>query len=165
MGKCSIRKFLSGPCQGDSGGPLYTQSTDGNGDVKERTVVGIVSGGVGCGSDPDKKPNFPKWWARVSWFGDWIKCTKKLAEKYTLTHKKIEGKCDTSYDPNPFATPAAAKCDQESLFIEGADKESCFRPPFGSECYGTPELPDICKTPEEIEAVLDKEEYDESYYE
>ena len=29
-------------------------------------MVGIVSGGVGCGGDPDKKPNFPKWWARVS---------------------------------------------------------------------------------------------------
>ena len=29
-------------------------------------MVGIVSGGVGCG-DKDK-PNFPKWWARVSLF-------------------------------------------------------------------------------------------------
>ena len=50
-------------CKGDSGGPLYLETTDENGDVSGRTVVGIVSGGVGCG-DKDK-PNFPKWWARV----------------------------------------------------------------------------------------------------
>ena len=37
-----------------------------NGDVTGRTVIGIVSGGVGCGNNPDKKPNYPKWWARVS---------------------------------------------------------------------------------------------------
>jgi hypothetical protein len=37
-----------------------------NGDVTGRTVVGIVSGGIGCGNNPDKKPNYPKWWARVS---------------------------------------------------------------------------------------------------
>ena len=44
---------------------MYTQTKERNGDVKERTVVGIVSGGVGCGNDPNTKPNFPKWWARV----------------------------------------------------------------------------------------------------
>ena len=44
---------------------MYTQTVDENGNVQGRTVVGIVSGGVGCGGDPDKKPNYPKWWARV----------------------------------------------------------------------------------------------------
>ena len=60
--------FLSiqGPCPGDSGGPLFLENYTENGDVTGRTVVGIVSGGVGCGNNPDKKPNYPKWWARVS---------------------------------------------------------------------------------------------------
>ena len=53
------------PCSGDSGGPLYLESKDRNGDIKERTVVGIVSGGVGCGANPDNHPNYPRWWARV----------------------------------------------------------------------------------------------------
>ena len=57
--------FNQGPCQGDSGGPLYIEETTANGDVRGRTVVGIVSGGIGCGGDPAKKPNYPKWWARV----------------------------------------------------------------------------------------------------
>ena len=42
---------------------MYLEKINEDGDVTGRTVVGIVSGGIGCGSS--KKPNFPKWWARV----------------------------------------------------------------------------------------------------
>ena len=90
---------------------------------------------------------------QVSWFGDWIKCTKKNAEKYTLSHRSIERRCDTFDEPFP-ATPAAAKCDQEGLFQENTAKENCFSPPFGPECFGEPQKPEVCKTPE----------YDEDYY-
>ena len=58
--------LFQGPCPGDSGGPLYLENYTESGDVIGRTVIGIVSGGVGCGNNPDKKPNYPKWWARVS---------------------------------------------------------------------------------------------------
>ena len=58
--------LIQGPCPGDSGGPLFLENYTENGDVTGRTVIGIVSGGVGCGNNPDKKPNYPKWWARVS---------------------------------------------------------------------------------------------------
>ena len=45
---------------------MFLENYTENGDVTGRTVIGIVSGGVGCGNNPDKKPNYPKWWARVS---------------------------------------------------------------------------------------------------
>ena len=45
---------------------MFLENYTENGDVTGRTVIGIVSGGVGCGNNPDNKPNYPKWWARVS---------------------------------------------------------------------------------------------------
>merc|ERR1739848_76378 len=77
------RQVLTGPCQGDIGAPLYIEKTTANGDITGRTVVGIHIGGAGCESDPARKPNYPKWWARVSKFNEWIKCTKDNANKHT----------------------------------------------------------------------------------
>ena len=54
---------------------MYLEKINEDGDVTGRTVVGIVSGGIGCGSS--KKPNFPKWWARV----------RKLSSNYTQGHR------------------------------------------------------------------------------
>ena len=44
---------------------MYLENYTKNGDVTGRTVIGIHSTGIGCGDD-SKKPNYPKWWARVS---------------------------------------------------------------------------------------------------
>jgi secreted trypsin-like serine protease len=55
--------------QGDSGGPLLYQQANGR-----WSVVGIVSGGQGCG-DPTK----PGIYTRVSAYVDWIKSTVLFA--------------------------------------------------------------------------------------
>jgi len=56
-------KEYSGACKGDSGGPL-TQ-VDGEG---KSTLVGIVSGGLGCGQ------GFPNWYTEIKYYKDWIQC-------------------------------------------------------------------------------------------
>ena len=43
--------LIQGPCPGDSGGSLFLENYTENGDVTGRTVIGIVSGGVGCGNN------------------------------------------------------------------------------------------------------------------
>jgi secreted trypsin-like serine protease len=56
--------MFQGPCNGDSGGPLYINGqTADNGDVVGRTIAGVVSGGLGCGSE--EYENYPQWFARV----------------------------------------------------------------------------------------------------
>ena len=46
---------FTGSCKGDSGGPLKTRFLDS----KKDTLIGIVSGGVGCGS------GIPGWYTKV----------------------------------------------------------------------------------------------------
>lgn len=55
-------------CQGDSGGPL-TREEDGG----KRSLVGVVSGGKGCGAGK------PAVYTRVSYYSDWIKAAKAAA--------------------------------------------------------------------------------------
>jgi len=59
----------AGTCKGDSGGPVFTESPDGR-----FVVLGAVSGGRGrlgkCGG-----MNNPTHYARVKYFGRWIKAT------------------------------------------------------------------------------------------
>ncbi len=56
-------------CQGDSGGPL-TREEDGG----ARSLVGVVSGGKGCGAGK------PAVYTRVSYYGDWIAAAKAAAK-------------------------------------------------------------------------------------
>merc|ERR1712110_1096277 len=52
---------FSGSCKGDSGGPLI-----GDGLEDKRTLIGIVSGGLGCGE------GYPGWYTKVAFHKDWI---------------------------------------------------------------------------------------------
>ena len=54
---------FSGACKGDSGGPLKIKNR--NNDDRE-TLVGIIAGGVGCGS------GVPNWFTKVSFYRDWM---------------------------------------------------------------------------------------------
>ena len=54
--------YFSGACRGDDGGPL-TVEADG-----QTTLVGIVSGGLGCGN------GIPNWYTRVSFYEEWMAC-------------------------------------------------------------------------------------------
>ena len=56
-------------CQGDSGGPL-TREEDGG----ARSLVGVVSGGKGCGAGK------PAVYTRVSLYADWIAAAKAAAK-------------------------------------------------------------------------------------
>ena len=95
---------------------------------------------------------------QVSFFGDWIKCTKKNAENYKLSTKKIERNCDTFHEPPP-ASPAMPKCDQTGLFLEKPDNKGCWAPPYGEECFGTPINPDYCEKDSDIFVYLDPDYY------
>lgn len=55
-------------CQGDSGGPL-TREEDGG----QRSLVGVVSGGKGCGAGK------PAVYTRVSYYADWVTAAKAAA--------------------------------------------------------------------------------------
>lgn len=55
-------------CQGDSGGPL-TRQEDGGG----RSLVGLVSGGKGCGAGK------PAVYTRIAYYTDWIAAAKRAA--------------------------------------------------------------------------------------
>lgn len=52
-------------CQGDSGGPLTREEDDGT-----RSLVGVVSGGKGCGAGK------PAVYTRMSYYADWINAAK-----------------------------------------------------------------------------------------
>lgn len=56
-------------CQGDSGGPL-TREEDGG----KRSLVGVVSGGKGCGAGK------PAVYTRVSYYAGWIEAAKSAAK-------------------------------------------------------------------------------------
>lgn len=55
-------------CQGDSGGPLTRQEDDGR-----RSLVGIVSGGKGCGAGK------PAVYTRISRYGAWVAAAQRAA--------------------------------------------------------------------------------------
>jgi len=55
-------------CQGDSGGPLTRQENDGS-----RSLVGIVSGGKGCGAGK------PAVYTRVARYGAWVRAAQRAA--------------------------------------------------------------------------------------
>ena len=57
-------------CQGDSGGPL-TREEDGG----KRSLVGVVSGGKGCGAGK------PAVYTRIAYYADWITTAKAAARK------------------------------------------------------------------------------------
>lgn len=62
-------------CQGDSGGPL-TREEDGG----KRSLVGVVSGGKGCGAGK------PALYARVSYYDAWIAAAKTGAKSGEVVH-------------------------------------------------------------------------------
>ena len=72
---------FTGSCKGDSGGPLKTQFVDS----KRDTLIGIVSGGVGCGN------GIPGWYTKV--------CITTFLCKGCLQKKKIAYNETFAYSP------------------------------------------------------------------
>merc|ERR1739838_737577 len=70
-----------GSCKGDSGGPLTTKDDGGR-----TTLVGIVSGGIGCGK------GIPGWYTKVAFHSEWVQCIVETSR--TVTKKRdIEKAC------------------------------------------------------------------------
>ena len=58
---------------------------------------------------------------QVASFADWIKCTKKNAEKAEKTHKAVEQACDNGENEEPFKP----RCDHEELFYNNEKPDIC----------------------------------------
>jgi secreted trypsin-like serine protease len=67
-------------CQGDSGGPL-TREEDGG----ARSLVGVVSGGKGCGAGK------PAVYTRMSYYADWIAAAKAAAKPGEVVREPQSG--------------------------------------------------------------------------
>jgi len=72
-------------CQGDSGGPL-TREEDGG----RRSLVGVVSGGKGCGAGK------PAVYTRVSYYADWIVAAKAAARSGEVVRLPLPGQTSGS---------------------------------------------------------------------
>jgi len=79
-----------GSCKGDSGGPLTADNDKGR-----RTLVGIVSGGIGCGQ------GFPGWYTNVSFHTRWIKCIIERSAQYNNNYSKVSEACKNSVSNAP----------------------------------------------------------------
>lgn len=72
-------------CQGDSGGPL-TREEDGG----KRSLVGVVSGGKGCGAGK------PAIYTRMSYYADWIIAAKAAAKSGEVVRAPLPGETSGS---------------------------------------------------------------------
>ena len=74
---------FSGSCKGDGGGPLTVQDKD-----DKKTLVGIVSGGIGCGK------GIPGWYTKVSFFYPWIDCIIQTSLNNKGNYYTVQKICD-----------------------------------------------------------------------
>jgi len=75
--------LFSGSCKGDSGGPLI-----GDGIEDKRTLIGIVSGGLGCGE------GYPGWYTKVAFHKDWISCIIDMSLQFDNNKERVEEMCN-----------------------------------------------------------------------
>ena len=95
-------QYVKSSCEGDSGGPLKTLDPSNE---KRETLIGVVSGGRGCGT------GIPPWYTRLSFHARWFNCiidktTQFLNEgrsdhKRGFTQKKVEDYCRGEVRPDP----------------------------------------------------------------
>jgi len=103
--------YFSGACRGDDGGPL-TVEADG-----QTTLVGIVSGGLGCGN------GIPNWFTRVSFYEEWMAC---ILEKSRLlkSSDQVEAACSNSVKRLPLCSELL---EQDELFGDQQALGTCGR--------------------------------------
>ena len=99
-------RFFSGSCKGDSGGPLYTEEIDPE---KKKTLIGIVSGGIGCGL------GIPGWFTKVSFYYPWIDCIIQTSKESKGNVNIVNEKCDK------VAKALVPSCVEEDDLIFGSD--------------------------------------------
>ena len=87
-------------CKGDSGGPLTTLDPENE---DRKTMIGVVSGGRGCGQ------GIPNWYTRLSHHAQWFNCIINKSVQYLnegkLDKNKVEMDCQRfakPYRSDPF---------------------------------------------------------------
>ena len=98
--------IFSGSCRGDSGGPL--QTADPSNDDRT-TLIGIVSGGIGCGK------GVPGWYTKVSFHIKWIRCIIYKSSQFNNNQKKVVEACKDKIQPQP-------TCVAESDLVFGVEE-------------------------------------------
>ena len=71
------------PCKRDSGGSLTIHD-----DMGKQTLIGVVSGGVGCGK------GVPSWYSKVSHYYPWIDCIIQTSRDNMGKVDIVREKCD-----------------------------------------------------------------------
>ena len=99
-------KQTTGSCKGDSGGPLFQEGID-----QRKTLIGIVSGGVSCGS------SYPSWLTRVESFTKWMGCILEQSVRFDNEFAKVEEQCKRVVPDPPDCSEAIADPDT-SFFID-----------------------------------------------
>jgi len=82
QGSMNEEGVFRGSCKGDSGGPLTAINDKGR-----TTLIGIVSGGIGCGK------GYPGWYTKVAFHTLWIKCIIERSVLYENNFDKVSTAC------------------------------------------------------------------------
>jgi len=122
-----------GACKGDSGGPLTTKDDQGR-----TTLVGIVSGGIGCGD------GIPGWYTKVHFHFKWVQCiidkSKTLKNKIDIEKACLEAveepkKCQEIEEDDlifgDLRSIDEAQCNENGTFASGTQYNLVVDPVFG----------------------------------
>jgi len=99
--------LFSGPCKGDCGGPLQTEDTNSKED--RTTLIGIVSGGIGCGL------GIPAWYTKVSFHINWISCIIDKSVQFNNNQRKVVEACRNTFQQEP-------TCVQQTDLVFGVEE-------------------------------------------
>jgi len=106
QGDMNEEGIFKGSCKGDSGGPLTTPNDEGR-----TTLIGIVSGGIGCGK------GYPGWYTHVAFHINWVKCIINNSVRYNNNRDKVMQECNKIVKQPP-------KCNNEIFGdLRSADPE------------------------------------------
>ena len=110
QGEQNEEGVFAATCPGDSGGPLITRDLERE---ERKTLIGIVSGGAGCGQ------GVPVWYTDISYHADWFNCILDKTSRYfaggKFNQKKVEEECKSKAQPLPTCI------EEKDLLIPGED--------------------------------------------
>ena len=96
QGELSEEGVFKATCKGDSGGPLTTGDPHNQ---QRNTLIGIVSGGAGCGQ------GVPAWYTNMAYHANWFNCILDKSIEYLaegeFSQKKVVEECKSYVQPLP----------------------------------------------------------------
>ena len=106
--------IFSGPCKGDCGGPMQTEDSNNE---NRTTLIGIVSGGIGCGL------GIPAWYTKVSFHSSWIRCIVDKSVQFNNNQNKVLEACMDTVQPEPTCVKAKELVVKEDEFNKIKNKK------------------------------------------